>query len=91
MLAARFRSGFEKPEFLTPGTVEKLVIRTSKISHRFLPGHRLRVSVTSGAKNLIFPNSNTEAGYNSTQTRVAQNCVWYGGGTPSHILLHMER
>ena len=91
VLAARFRNGFETPEFLTPGAVERLVIRTSKVSHCFLPGHRLRVSVTSGAKNLVFPNSNTEAGYNSTETRVALNSVWYGGGTPSHILLHVEQ
>ena len=49
------------------------------------------MSVTSGAKNLIFPNSNTKAGYNSTETQIALNSVWYGGGTPSHILLHVER
>ncbi len=91
VLAARFRGGFEKPEFLMPGAVEKIEIRTSKVSHCFLPGHRLRVSVTSGAKNLIFPNSNTKAGYNSTETQIALNSVWYGGGAPSRILLRIER
>lgn len=31
-IAARFRNGFSAPEYLEPGKVEKLVIRTSKIS-----------------------------------------------------------
>ncbi len=91
ILAARFRNGFAKSEYLTPGKVEKLVIRTSKVSHCFQPGHRLRVSVTSGAKNFVFPNSNTKNGYNSIETRIAHNSVWHGGDTPSHILLHVER
>ena len=91
ILAARFRNGFSAPEYLEPGKVEKLVIRTSKISHCFLPGHRLRVSVTSGAKHFVFPNSNTKDAYNSTESRVAHNTVWHGGAAPSHILLHVER
>ncbi|WP_278277172.1 CocE/NonD family hydrolase C-terminal non-catalytic domain-containing protein [Ruthenibacterium lactatiformans] len=84
-------TGFSAPEYLEPGKVEKLVIRTSKISHCFLPGHRLRVSVTSGAKHFVFPNSNTKDAYNSTESRVAHNTVWHGGAAPSHILLHVER
>ncbi len=91
ILAARFRNGFARLEYLTPGKIEKLVIRTSKVSHCFLPGHRLRVSVTSGAKNFVFPNSNTKNGYNSVETQIAHNSVWHGGETPSHILLHVER
>ena len=49
------------------------------------------MSVTSGAKHFVFPNSNTKDAYNSTESRVAHNTVWHGGAAPSHILLHVER
>ena len=49
-----------------------LKIRTTKLSNCFRKGHRIRVTVTSSAKNFIFPNSNTREGFASARTVVAQ-------------------
>lgn len=65
--------------WLEEGQVVPLAIRTTKLSNTFLPGHRLRLTITSGAKNFAFPHSNTKAGYDSTTTCVAQNQVHHGG------------
>lgn len=78
VLSARHRNVFEKSQWMEPGEVYELVIRTTKVSHCFLPGHAIRVSITSGCKNLLFPNSNTKAGFNSAVTRVAHNTVHLG-------------
>ena len=79
ILSARYRQGFTSPVWLEEGQVVPLAIRTTKLSNTFLPGHRLRLTITSGAKNFAFPHSNTKAGYDSTTTCVAQNQVHHGG------------
>lgn len=91
ILSARHRNGFEKSEFLKKNEIVCLRIRTTKISNCFKKGHRIRVTVTSGARNLVFPNSNTEEGYNSTRTVVAHNQVWHGGNHASRLVVRMER
>ena len=59
ILRARYRNGFEKSELLIPGSIEKYRLRLTRIGYVFKKGHRVRVQVTSGAKNLAFPNCNT--------------------------------
>jgi len=90
VLGAKYRDSFEAPGFLDKGKVYKLNIRTSKISKMFAAGNRIRFTVTSSAKNLAFPNSNTKAGYNSEKTLVARNAVHYGTQFPSRIILPVE-
>ena len=87
---AKYRNGFEKPEYLVPGEVYEVNIRTTKLSHCFLPGHRIRVTVTSSAKNFIFPNSNTEKGFNSEEIRCANVTVHRNRRYPSCIILPVE-
>ncbi len=89
-LSARYHNGFEKSEFLEPGQIVGLNITTTKISNCFRKGHRIRFTVTSGAKNFVFPNSNTREGYNSTETVIANNCVHHGGAYASRILVRLE-
>ena len=90
VLGAKYRNGFEKPEYLMPDEVYELNIRTTKLSHCFLPGHRLRVTVTSSAKNFIFPNSNTERGFNSEEIRCANVTVHRNRRYASCIMLPVE-
>lgn len=90
MLCAKYREGFEQPAFLQPGQVYPLQIRTTKLSNRFFAGHRMRVTVTSSAKNFTFPNSNTQNGYNSVEVVVANNTVHCGGAHASHIVFTAE-
>lgn len=91
VLTARYREGFDKACWLEPGQVVKLNIRTTKLSKRFAAGTRIRVTVTSSARNFIFPHSNTKAGYNSVETVVATNTIHQGGSHASRILIPVEK
>ena len=60
----------------------------SKIANVFKRNHRIRVSVTSGAKNLVFPNHNTG---NDPATDVeivkAVQKIYHDEMNPSHVRL----
>ena len=58
-LRARYRNGFDKERLLTPGKVEKFTIDLEELGHRFLPGHRIRIEVTSSSFPYYAPNQNT--------------------------------
>lgn len=90
VISARYRNGFERPEYLTPGEIYEINVRTTKISNTFLPGHRMRLTATSSAKNLIFPNSNTRQGFDSEIIQKAEITVYHGGQYPSRICVPVE-
>ncbi len=90
VLTAKYRNGFAKPELMKPSEVYKFTIRTSKISHTFKKGHRIRFTITSSAQNYIFPHSNTEESYNSIKTVKAENTIYHGENYPSKIILPVE-
>jgi putative CocE/NonD family hydrolase len=90
-LGAKYRESFETPSYLEKCKVYRLTIRTTKISKLFKAGKRIRLTVTSSAKNFSFPNSNTKEGYNGTTTVVARNTVRYGARFPSRIILPVEK
>lgn len=85
VLDAKYRNGFETPQYMEPGKVYEVIIRTTKISNTFLPGHRMRFTVTSSAKNFIFPNSNTKEGYNSETKRKAAVTIHQNGSYQSYV------
>lgn len=91
VISVRYRNQFEYPEFMEPGQIYPVKIRTTKLSHTFLKGHRLRITVTSSAMNFIFPNSNTRDGFNSVEMKTAKNCIHRGGEYPSRVILSQER
>lgn len=90
LLSARYRNGFARSEFLQEGEIVCLKIRTTKLSNCFRKGHRIRVTVTSSAKNFIFPNSNTREGFASDRTVVAHNRVYHGGLHASRLTVRVE-
>ncbi len=90
MLCVRYRKSFEEPEFMELGVVYPVKIRTTKLSHTFKAGHKLRITITSSAKNFTFPNSNTRAGFNSVETKAAKNSIHRGGEHASHVVVRVE-
>ena len=86
----KFREGFDHEAFMEPGKIYPVSILTTKISACFAPGERLRLDVTSSAKNMIFPNSNTKEGYLGTESAKANNVIHHGGNYPSRIILRQE-
>jgi putative CocE/NonD family hydrolase len=89
ILPARLREGLDK--FAPPmksGEVYEIDLNLAATSNVFLPGHRLRVEVTSScfprfARNL----NNGEDFATSTEIRLARQKIWHSGKYPSQILL----
>lgn len=85
---ARYRHGYERSELLTPGKVEEYAIELFDIGHRFLPGHRIRVEISSSASPYIAPNHNTGLPVATDTTwRVARQTIFHDRTRPSRVEL----
>ena len=85
---ARYRQGYDRMVPLTPGKAEEYRIELFDIGHRFLPGHRIRVEISSSASPFITPNSNTGLPIATDTTwRVARQTVYHDAARPSRVLL----
>lgn len=91
LLDIKYRDGFDTPQYLDPGKVYRAVIRTTKISNTFKTGHKMRITITSGAKNFVFPNSNTIDGFDSTYMQSANICIHHSHQYPSYVYIPVER
>lgn len=90
VISVKYRNQFEKPEYMEPGNVYEVGIRTTKLSHTFKKGHKLRVTITSSAKNFIFPNRNTREGFNSVEIKIANNSIHRGCDHASKVVFRQE-
>lgn len=90
IISAKYRNSFDKAEYLEKDKVYKINILTTKISNTFKKGHKIRFTVTSSAKNFVFPNSNTKDSFNSVETVIANNKIHHGGQYPSRIIVKQE-
>jgi len=79
-VCARYRSGLDKPRFIEPGEVVKYTIRMRPTSNAFLPGHRIRLDITSSDFPNYDRNHNTALDQNTDTTLVIANQVIYHGG-----------
>jgi len=91
VLGAKYRNGFEHPEYMEAGEIYPVRIRTTKISNTFREGHRIRLTITSSGENFIFPNSNTKEGFDSSQVQKARTRIHWGGDTPSRVEFCREK
>lgn len=91
ILKTRYRDGF-RPEhvaLMTPGQVYAITVDMWSTAYRFVPGHRLKVSVTSSnaPKFAVNPNTGGPVGDAFTRYAVANNTVWAGPGALSRLAL----
>ncbi len=87
-LRARYRKGFDKERLLTPGKVERYSIDLGEVGHRFLPGHRIRLDLTSSAYPLIAPNQNTgNPVATDTEWKIARQTIHHDRERPSALVL----
>jgi putative CocE/NonD family hydrolase len=88
MLRARFREGLDKMKLLKPGQIYEYDIEMTGTANTFLPGHRIRVDITSSNFPQFDRNPNTgDPLGTSAKTRAAKQIVYHGAQTPSHIIL----
>lgn len=93
MLRARFRESFEAPKLLEPDEVYEFTFGADACGVRFLPGHRIRVEVTSS----WFPeydrntNSGAENNFLDHELVVAHQRVFHELSRASHVTLPVVR
>jgi uncharacterized protein len=87
---ARYRNSLAEPELLTPGEPYQLSMDLSVTSNVFLPGHRIRLEVSSSNFPRFDRNTNTGgviADESEDQATVAVNRVLHGPGYLSQLTL----
>jgi putative CocE/NonD family hydrolase len=92
VLRARYRDSIERPSFMRPGQVYELTIDLGPTSNVFLPGHRVRLDISSSNFPRIDRNLNTGGpiGF-ETDWRVAENSVHHGPDHSSRLVLPVIR
>jgi putative CocE/NonD family hydrolase len=94
ILRARYRNSLAEPEPLTPGQPYELHLDLSITSNVFLPGHRMRLEVSSSNFPRFDRNSNTGgliADESASEVTVAVNRVLHGPDYPSRLILPVIR
>jgi putative CocE/NonD family hydrolase len=90
ILRARYRNSFTMPELLEPGEIYELRLNLWATANVFLPGHRIRLEVSSSNFPRFDRNSNT-GGEIATETadeyQPAINRVYHSAAHPSHLIL----
>ncbi|MFI5626170.1 CocE/NonD family hydrolase [Nocardioides sp. NPDC051685] len=90
VLRLRYRDDLSKPELMTPGEVYEVTVPMSVTSNVFLPGHRIRLDISSSNFPHYDRNSNTGGTISSEALDdmvVADNTVHHGGARPSRLVL----
>ncbi len=88
ILRTRFREGLDKEVMLEPGKMYKLELEMDPTSNVFLPGHRIRLEVTSSSFPEYFRNPNT-GGNAARETAFikAKQAVYHSKKYPSKLIL----
>lgn len=88
ILRCRYRDSWEEPALMEPGRVYEITIEAFPTSNLFLPGHRIRMDVSSSNYPHFDLNFNTgEPEGRATHSLVATNTVWMDRTRPSHAVL----
>ncbi len=88
IVRASFRDGNKNVSTIVPGEVYEYHIDLTATSNVFLPGHRLRVHVSSSNFPQFDRNPNTALHPGLTaETRPAEQTVYHDPDRPSHIVL----
>ncbi len=92
IIRARYRNGYERPEFLSPGEAYEFVFPLYPTSNIFKKGHRIRLDISSSnwPRFDVNPNTGGPLGVDQ-QVAVAHQAVYHDTGRPSHILLPLQK
>ena len=88
MVRARYRKSLAQPELVQPGKTVKYTIELDPTSNAFLPGHRIRLDITSSDFPNYDRNHNTAADQNSDiELKTAQQIIHHGGVHATRVIL----
>ncbi len=90
-LRASYRDSLEEPTPLVPGTPHEFHVELWPVHHAFVPGHRIRVTITS-SDFPWFARSLNQFGplRDQAEPLVAINTIHHGADYPSRIVLPVE-
>jgi putative CocE/NonD family hydrolase len=84
----RFREGLDRERMMTPGKTYELEIDMGVTSNVFLPGHCLRLEITSSCFPRWARNLNTgEPVATATRMKIARQTVFHSSACPSRLRL----
>ena len=90
ILRARYRTSFTEPELLEPDMIYELRLNLWTTANVFLPGHRIRLEVSSSNFPRFDRNSNTGgeiARESAADYRTAVNRISHHAAHTSHLIL----
>jgi hypothetical protein len=78
----------ERPTLIEPGKTIKYTITMNPTSNAFLPGHRIRLDITSSDFPNYDRNHNTPADQNAdAELRLARQTVHHGGDFATRLIV----
>jgi putative CocE/NonD family hydrolase len=84
----RYCADPERETFSTPATVHRIEITLPPVANRFMPGHRIRLDISSSNFPKYEVNSNTgEPEGRARRKRIATNTIFVDDGRASRIIL----
>ena len=84
----RFRNSLSTEELMVPGNIYEATIELKNIAYTFLPGHRMRIIVSSSSYPIFHANlNNGDALYTPGDTVIALNKVYHSPEAISMVIL----
>ena len=88
VLRMRYRKSAEKPELMNPGEIYRVTVDMWATSNVFLPGHKLRLEISSSDFPRFDRNMNTgEEQSRATRMSKATNMIFHDKDHPSALIL----
>ena len=88
IMRLRYRNGFERAEFVEPGEAVQVKITLYPTSNLFVPGHRIRLDISSSNFPRFDVNPNTGEPIGRDRRRAAaNNTVFHDRQRPSRVIL----
>ncbi len=92
IIRARYRNGYDEPEFMDPGEICEFEFELYPTSNTFVAGHRIRVDISSSNWPRFDVNHNTGAPLGTDRTyEAALQTIHHSPGRASHIALPVAR
>jgi len=90
ILRARYRNGDTQTQLIHPGQIYRYEIQVGVTANTFLPGHRLRIEVSSSNFPRFDRNPNTGHPHGTdTELYQATQTIYHDPAHPSHLLLYV--
>jgi putative CocE/NonD family hydrolase len=88
IIRARWRDSLTEPALIEPGRIYRYEIDLWVTSNVFLPGHRIRVEISSSNFPRLDRNPNTGHKFGAdAKLRKATQTIYHDADHPSHIIL----